>query len=248
MKIKKSDNAISQILASSLLLLMALAILSMVYMYYLSYPLPNPAPRVDIVGSIESREIIFTDLGHFEENCYVVLTHRGGELLPLDLEISMIIGNRTDHIILEDFVDSASEEDGFWGIGEQLVYHADNISLKKIEIVIIENVSDSLIFTGVLQMDSFVATMGTFDVQHNAATLCMDYDFKDYGSGRVRFAYKEKSEENWEYTPWIPRSGNNFYHRRVTGLSSITTYEYAGQLKYDDTVVTGMTKSFTTLD
>lgn len=247
MKIRVSNSAISQILGSALLLMMALAILSMVYMYYFSYPSPERSSRVNIVGSIESREIVFTSLGHFEENCYVVLTHRGGLALPLDLEISMVIGDEYNDIIVEDYLDSSAKEDGVWGIGERLVYTADNISLKKIYIIINDPLTDSLIFTGSLQIESSIATMGTFGVTHNAATLCMDYNFQEYGSGRVRFAYREKGVEDWDYTSWIPRNETGFYHKRVSGLSSLTIYEYAGQVKYNNTIDTGTIKSFKTL-
>jgi hypothetical protein len=64
----------------------------------------------------------------------------------------------------------------------------------------------------------------------------------------VRFAFKKDSEDSWEYTSWNPSSGMDFYHRRVTGLSPHTTYVYVAQLKYDNTIVSGRTKTFTTLN
>ena len=70
---KKEDKAISQIVGAALLLLVGLAILSTVYMYVLSYPLPNPAPYVEIVGTTEGRIRILTDLGDYEEEFNVVL-------------------------------------------------------------------------------------------------------------------------------------------------------------------------------
>ena len=118
---------------------------------------------------------------------------------------------------------------------------------KKLGVIVVDPLGDVVIFEGILQEESMVATLGVFDVQNNGATLCMDYDFKEYNSGRVRFAYKEQGEENWEYTPWNPSSGMDFYHRRVEGLSSRTIYEYAAQLMYDNTIVSGSIKSFTTL-
>lgn len=246
MKYKKADKAVSQIIGSALLLLIALSILSTVYMYYLSYPLPNSAPRVVITGTVENRETIFTSLGTFEENFNIVLTHRGGEALPLDLEIMILQGNTTEYITAGDYLDSKSKDDGVWGIGEQIAYPAENISLKKIDVIVIDKVFDSVIFTATLQIERFVATRGTFNVQYDGSTLCMDYDFNEHGSGRVRFAYKNQSEESWSYTPWIPRSGMGFFHRRVDGLSCNTTYQYKSELKYDSTIVGGETKSFKT--
>ncbi len=245
---KTRDDAVSQIVGTILLLMIVSAIFPSIYIYYLNYPLPDSGPYVNIVGTIENRELYFTNLGNFQERCSIVLTHRGGESLSLNWKVVIIIGNITEGITVGDCLDSESKDDGRWGIGERLIYPADDMARKKLGAIVVDPLDEVVLFEGILQEESMVATLGVFDVQQNGATLCMDYDFKEYGSGRVRFAYKKQSEENWEYTPWNPSSGMDFYHRRVEGLSSHTTYEYAGQLKYDDTVVTGRTKSFMTLN
>lgn len=249
MKIRREDKAVSQMMGTVLLLLIAVACLSLVYMYVLTYPLPNPVPRVEIVGTVERRNMIdTTGLGNYEEYCDIILTHRGGEPLPLDSKILIAIGSTMENITVGEYLDSESKDDGVWGIGERLVYPANDITLLRIEIIVIDTVSDSVIFTGIMQKEMMVATLGVFNVQPDGATLCMDYDFREHDSGRVRFAYKNQSEENWAYTPWIPRSGTGFYHRRVDELSCETTYLYKAQLKYDDTIDTGGTQSFTTGD
>lgn len=110
MKFKIEDKAISQIIASTLLLLIGLAILSTVYMYVLSYPEPNPVPNVEIFGEIEDGNI--------------VLTHRGGEPLDFKTEIRLMIGGNPKNITVGegDYLDNKSKENGQWDIGEQLVY------------------------------------------------------------------------------------------------------------------------------
>lgn len=249
MKIKREDEAVSEIVGTILLLLIAMAVLSSVYMYVLSYPLPNPAPHVEIVGTLEGRNRILTGLGTYEEECDIVLTHRGGESLSLlDLKVLIAIDNTVENITIGDYLDSKSKEDGRWGIGEQLVLPARDITNLQIEITVVDTVSDSVIFTGIFQEETLVTTQDVFNVQYNGSTLCMDYDFKEHGSGSVRFAYKKQSEENWMYTPWIPRWGRGFYHRRSTELSCETTYLYKAQLEYDSTIVTGEARSFTTGD
>lgn len=245
----KKNGAVSEIVGTVLLLLIALAFLSSVYVYVLSYPMPNPAPHVEIVGTVEEWNMIdTTGLGNYEEYCDIVLTHRGGESLPLDSEILIDIGGTVDNTTVGDYLDSKSKEDGRWGIGERLVFQCGDITLLCIEIIVIDTVSNSVVFMGIFQESTMVATLGVFNVQPDGATLCMDYDFQEHESGRVRFAYKNQSEENWSYTPWIPRSGTGFYHRRVDELSCETTYLYNAQLKYDDTIDTGGTQSFTTSD
>lgn len=248
MKNRREDEAVSQMVGTILLLLIALAILSPVCMYYLSYPLPNPAPYARIVGTLEGRNRKLTGLGDYEEECDVVLTHRGGESLSLDSKVLITIGGTVESITFGDHLDSKAKEDGIWGIGERLVFPCRDITNLQVEITVVDTVSDSVIFMGIFQDETLVTTQGTFNIQYNSSTLCMDYDFKEYGSGRVRFAYKNQSEESWTYTSWIPRSGRGFYHKRVTELSCETTYLYKAQLKYDSTIVAGETKSFTTGD
>lgn len=245
MKIRE-DEAVSQMIGTILLLLIALACLSLVYMYVLTYPLPNPAPNVEIIGTLEGRNRILTGLGTYEEECNIVLIHHGGESLPLDSKILIDVGSTMENIIVGDYLDSKSKEDGVWGIGEQLVFLCEDITNYQIEIIVVDTVSDSVIFTGTFQETTMVTTQDIFNVQHNGATLCMDYDFKEYGSGRVRFAYKNQSEGSWTYTTWIPRLGRGFYHKTVIGLSCETIYLYKAQLKYDSTIVAGGTQSFTT--
>ena len=168
--------------------------------------------------------------------------------MPLDLKISIAIGDTIEIKTVGDCLDNKSEEDRAWGVGEQLVYTAKDITNYWINVIVIDTVCDSVIFTGIFQESTMVTTQDVFNVQHNGATLCMDYDFKEQGSGRVRFAYKKQSEENWTYTIWLPRIGRSFYHFTVVGLSCETTYLYKAQLKYDSTVVNGETNSFMTGD
>lgn len=134
----KRDEAVSQMIGTVLLLLIALACLSSVYMYVLSYPMLNPAPHVEIVGTVERRNMIdTTGLGNYEEYRDIVLTHRGGESLPLDSKVLMSIGDTVDNITVGDYLDSESKDDGVWSIGEQLVYPSNDITLLRIEVIVI---------------------------------------------------------------------------------------------------------------
>jgi hypothetical protein len=136
MKIKKADGAISEIVGALLLLLIALAVLSLVYAYVLSYPLPDSAPYVKIVGSLEGDNI--------------VLLHRGGEALGLDTTFRVGIlnstVNTTDYMKVGNYLDSESKNDGFWNIGEILVYPVGDITGSKVHASVADSDSESIIF------------------------------------------------------------------------------------------------------
>jgi len=247
MIIKESDSAISQILAACLLLIMALAILSMVYMYYLSYPLPDSPPYVDISGTVEGRTRYLTGLGTYEEYFYLILTHRGGESLPLGVNVEISVSNRSETKTIGEYLESEYTEDGLWGIGEQMILRAENITNNQVTIIVYDSKSDYVLFMGTFQSESYVTTQGTFNVQDDGATLMMDFDFKEYGSGRVRFAYKQASEESWSYTNWKSESGRDFYHKRVDGLPCNTYFDYKAEIKFDSIIESGKVESFRTL-
>ncbi len=90
-----------------------------------------------------------------------------------------------------------------------------------------------------------VTTKDATNVTKNHARLNMDYDFKDYGSGDVRFAYKP-SGGSWSHTNWKSQSGSGSYDKLVESLSSNTTYYFKAQLRYDSIVIEGEEESFKT--
>lgn len=93
-----------------------------------------------------------------------------------------------------------------------------------------------------------VSTNPATGVTRNRATLNMSYDFADYGSGEVRFAYRRSGEQNYSYTPWVSRSGQGLHSHLLTGLRRNTTYFFKAMLRYDGTIIIeGAELSFTTM-
>jgi len=247
MKIKRTDDAVSEIVGTVLLLLIVVAVFSGIYIIVLTPPSDTPQPFVTIVGKVEEMDGVVENLGNLDETADVVLIHRGGESISLDSKILMTIGSTIVDMTVGNCLDAKSKEDGAWTIGEQIVYPIGNEIYLHVEITIVDVESDSVIFMGVVQTGSMSVTKNVFNVQHNASTLIMGYNFEDYGSGRLRFAYKKQSETNWGYTAWNPKTGDGIYHKRVTGLSSETIYLFRGELEYEGTtIVSGEIKSFTT--
>jgi hypothetical protein len=78
------------------------------------------------------------------------------------------------------------------------------------------------------------------------ATLYMKYTVGNYTSVQVRFAYKESADSAWSYTTWVSKSASGTYAEPLTGLASITEYDFKAQLRYDSTVIDGNILHFTT--
>ena len=81
-----------------------------------------------------------------------------------------------------------------------------------------------------------------------AATLKMDYNFKDYDQGYVRFAYKKVGDADWDHTDWMDVSHSGTYDELIMGVEGGTTYYFYAQLKYgDENNIKGDTLTFKTL-
>ena len=81
-----------------------------------------------------------------------------------------------------------------------------------------------------------------------ATTVKMDYDFKDYDHGYVRFAYKKVGAADWDHTDWIGASHSGTYDELIMGLEDHTTYYSYAQLKYgDENIINGVILTFKTL-
>ncbi len=129
------------------------------------------------------------------------------------------------------------ELDGALGATEGVVIYASGA----LRILIVGNAVAAL-----APLPPTVTTQEATNIGTSCATLNMHYDFKDYGSGQVRFAYKKSLAPSWSYTSWVDKSGSGPYSETISGLCSNTTYQFKAQLRYDSTVIEGSVKSFTT--
>jgi len=80
----------------------------------------------------------------------------------------------------------------------------------------------------------------------NSTTLHMSYTVGDFSTVQVRFAYKKSADSAWSYTDWASKSESGTYAAPLTGLDSITMYNFKAQLKYYGTMIDGNILYFTT--
>ena len=97
-----------------------------------------------------------------------------------------------------------------------------------------------------LRTSPTVATQAATDVSFLSAILNMGYTVGDFGPVQVRFAYKKTADAEWSYTSWVSKGTDGTYVRKLSIISSGTAYDFKAQLKYDETVIEGITLHFTT--
>ena len=245
MKTKRANNAVSEIIGVILLLAMAVALFSVVYLFVMHDALDiseNSPPSVTVLGTIGGSDII--------------LEHRGGETLSLDTEIMITISGIVYKMTVGDLLDNESKEDGKWSVGEKLSYDPSmDITGRQVEILVIDVKSGSMVMQGTLQegetsVNPIAITRYATNVVSYSAKLWMDYDFKNY-SGYLGFAWKPDGG-SWNYS--VPplgsgavHAGTGSYAETVSGLTPSVLYWFKSQLKYGSTTIEGSMMSFITL-
>jgi len=245
MKTKRANNAVSEIIGVILLLAMAVALFSTVYLFVMHDALDiseNSPPSVTVLGTIGGGDII--------------LEHRGGEALSLDTEIMITISGIVYNMTVGDLLDDESKADGKWSVGEKLSYGPSmDITGRQVGILIIDVNSGSMVMQGTLQegetsVDPIAITRYATDVVSYSAKLWMDYDFKNY-SGYLGFAWKPDGG-SWNYSApplgsGAVHAGTGSYAETVSGLTPSVLYWFKSQLKYGSTTIDGSMMSFFTL-
>jgi len=114
MKENRSTSAVSEIIGTMLLLIIAVTAFSTVYLNVLSDEGPSPYVHNNIVSYVEGLDI--------------VLEHQGGHPLSLDTTITIEIGPSDDTITVKDYLSPEDKADNEWNVGEKIRYNIDDMS------------------------------------------------------------------------------------------------------------------------
>jgi len=138
-RLKDSNDMVTEIIGTVLLLGIAVAVFSTLYVIVFAYPFPTSSPNVTLIGTIEGSNII--------------IEHHSGEALSLDTEILIGGSDDANSFFVRDFLDDESKSDEVWNIGERIVYPFEyNISCTQVEIMTVDTESNSLILIGTLDI------------------------------------------------------------------------------------------------
>ncbi|MBN2065717.1 MAG: DUF11 domain-containing protein [Candidatus Thermoplasmatota archaeon] len=141
--LRKSNEMVSDIVGTMVLLAISVVIFSSLYGMVLSYPFASDPATVRIIGTIDGNNII--------------LEHRGGEALGLDTTVPITIAGETllrngkTPTVRDLLVDTNG--DGLWNIGERLVctFTYDPAKLEA-DVMAIDVESNSLVLIGTLDI------------------------------------------------------------------------------------------------
>ena len=141
MRIKRTNQAISEIIGTMLLLGISVSLFSVIYISVLTVPYSPPTPSVNIICQIDDGNI--------------TLSHYGGKALNFDSKIMLTVdGQPVDPILAGDYLYNDSNGDGLWNMGEKVVFsYASLVSGgEQIEVNILDIGSNSLVMTGIMEV------------------------------------------------------------------------------------------------
>ena len=137
MKLIGNDKAVSEVLGTLLMMVLGVIIFSIVSVVLLS---PSSVPAAQYVK---------LDCEIIDHN--ITITHQGGDALSLNIKITFYIGDDTHVFTIDELLDSYYSQDGFWNIGDQIIYNAGDFENLPVKIQIIDLENNFLLLDEVLQ-------------------------------------------------------------------------------------------------
>jgi flagellin-like protein len=147
-KIVKNKKGVSEVVGVIIMLGIAIALFSIVYIMAINFPFNEPNPYVRLSATIDDDTI--------------VIVHQGGESLSLNTEIIITVEG-CPNIPIEtayNLSDDISRSNGTWDIGEKLLYNfsagyspCPSIVLNGVEvrITVVDVISNSVVMQGTVR-------------------------------------------------------------------------------------------------
>ena len=139
MRIKKNNIAVSEMLGTVLLLLIAVVSFTIIQFNILSNQFTQDQPFVTIIGDVKGKDII--------------LLHRGGKSLSLQTKVNFEIDGNISNIVIgeNDYLESAFKTDGVWNIGESLIFKQEfNLNNLKVKVTVIDVERNTIVMSEII--------------------------------------------------------------------------------------------------
>lgn len=204
---KRKNFGVSEIVATMLLLIIAISALALIYSYVLSDDGPPSTTIVKIVGRAEGK--------------YVILEHMGGENIDLDAKITYSIAGNSYTKIIGEIIEQDKEPFDVWNLGERLKIDITEVEadlsrildsldeLQLAEITGVDAKSNSIVFQGPISLPELVSDVGvSISVDNNNPNIgetveitltITSYggDINGSGSVKVKYLLPEGLQFNW---------------------------------------------------
>jgi len=181
-----NTSGISDIIGTLLLLLIAISLFSVVYMFVLSYPVSTQAPSANIAWRVDGGTITF-------EHC-------GGKGLDLNTNIMIKSGDESPvQLIVKDYLDNKAKSDNLWGVSEKITYSSDDILGNEIEVNVIDIITNSMIMTGVCDIQDQNFTLEINIIGNGDVTVNPNNPTYSYGDTVDLTA---TANSGWIFTGW----------------------------------------------
>ena len=146
MKIRGNDQAVAEIVGAMVILAIAVAAFSVIYLNVLSNPGPSEETYVTLIGKMEPESGIANT---------VAFENRRGEKLGLDTKIMLEVHGDSSNYTINELASTYSFLQDGWDIGEKIFpklfdYRGD-LTGSRIDATIVDKKSNSIIFWGRLQ-------------------------------------------------------------------------------------------------
>jgi hypothetical protein len=112
--ILKNEYGVTELLGTMILLCIAVCVISLILTTVVANLNESPDINVDILGKMEQNNVI--------------LEHQGGDNLDIDTEIMFSIGGRKIGFLASEYMADNAKFDGYWNIGEQVIFPASEFS------------------------------------------------------------------------------------------------------------------------
>jgi len=156
-KTKRGKIAASELVGTSILLMIAVSVFSGVYHTVLSEPGPSPETYVTIAGMLEPEG----------EEVHIAFENRRGESLSLDSIIYLTIaGIRQPEKTIGDILENDLNSDGLWNIGERLIIPDKDVSDLQVEATIVDSKTNEVVMWGILQEGYIEPAFGRGGIWH----------------------------------------------------------------------------------
>jgi flagellin-like protein len=140
MRRKRANNAVSEIVGTSILLAMAIALFSIVQIMAVSFPFNPHPPSARLVGYVDGE--------------WVFIPHHGGEPLDSDTRIIIIVDGISNESNIETVepLSNNSDKDSLWEIGEILGFkNTSHLSGLNVKVIIADTLSNEIIMMSTLK-------------------------------------------------------------------------------------------------